>query len=93
MNSKTVNRYQVYPKYTYENKVYRTYVRKLHEDKWYLFPVMVSNADLPYFLKQVYLCILFGIIDIELIDLNGNEIYKLDENQEEESHRLMPIFN
>jgi hypothetical protein len=90
MNSKTSN--EVYPRYTFHNGIYRSYIRKLHNGVWYLFLLKCHSTDINYFLKQAYLCILFGQVETELKDINGNDIYQADENQETEQERLLPSF-
>ena len=82
----------IYPEYSSQGDLFQTYVRIKQDDIWYLLLVKTSGGPLEYFLRQVYLCILFTKIDTSLKSINGVDIFLVDDNQQSEEKRLFPDF-
>ncbi len=81
--------------------VLETNLRKKHRKKWYLWHfyrkayVPEGNTDytaaLSGFIRDIYLCQMFGKIDPKATYMNGDLVFKLDIDQEQtEKQRLDP---
>lgn len=89
----------IFPAYDVRENLMETNVRKLHTDgKWYLMLIKTGSVypvdeGLKHtFLKNVYMAILWGIINPELKEPMGQDIFLLDPNQQSEEERLIPTF-
>jgi len=96
---------KVYPEFEIKVRNNRstlmTYIRKLHEEKYYLIPLVLHREHLvgtklidyregfmDQFIMEAYKVILFYKVSGTMTDMYGNLVEVLDPNQESEFDRL-----
>lgn len=95
------NKYKIFPNFNYEKNgietIFKTTIRVEKDGKWYLWDVVNTflNTErddcIKKFASECVNVLRRGVVDENIIDSNGIELFKLDTNQDSELERIKKI--